>query len=146
MSIDNTHSSISYSFCIEKNDFVRAGKASSSIKKLLSQIGINSSIIRRAAIATYEAEMNIVIHSSDGGSITVCVCPDNIEIHAEDNGPGIDNVELAMQEGYSTAPDWIREMGFGAGMGLSNMRRCSDYFNIDTKKGMFTKVFIKLTL
>lgn len=137
---------ICYSFLIKKNDFNSAGEASSTIKKHLRQIGINASIIRKAAIATYEAEMNIVIHSSDGGKITVEVCPDYIEITAMDNGPGIDDIELAMKEGYSTAPDWIREMGFGAGMGLSNIKRCSDRFNIETEKGIYTKVTIRLNI
>lgn len=144
--MNDSHSCINYTFNIEKNDFVCAGQASSNIKKLLMQIGIDSSIIRRAAIATYEAEMNIVIHSSSGGSLSLQVCPDCIEILAEDSGPGIDDVELAMKEGYSTAPDWIREMGFGAGMGLHNMKKCSDFFRIETKKDMYTKVIILLTI
>lgn len=143
--MDNFPPKINYSFNIGKNDFSKAGQASSTIKKLLMQLGIDSSIIRRAAIATYEAEMNIVIHS-EGGTITVNISTDTIEIVAEDRGPGIENIELAMREGYSTAPDWIREMGFGAGMGLSNMKKCSDYFCIDTKKGVFTKVTMKLSL
>lgn len=143
--MDSSPSKIRYTYDIEKNDFSHAGSASSSIKKLLMRLGIDSSVIRRASIATYEAEMNIVIHS-EGGSISVEVSPDFVEITALDKGPGIDNIELAMQEGYSTAPDWIREMGFGAGMGLSNMKRCSDYFSIDTKKDVFTKVTMKLKL
>lgn len=143
--MDNAPLKINYTFDIEKNDFTRAGQASSAIKKLLMQLGIDSAITRRAAIATYEAEMNIVIHS-EGGVITVQVSPEYIAIYAEDRGPGIDDIETAMKEGYSTAPDWIREMGFGAGMGLSNMKRCSDYFKIDTQKGMYTKVTMKLQL
>ena len=143
--MDSNSSAINYTFSIEKNDFSRAGQASSKLKKILMQLGIDSTITRRAAIATYEAEMNIVIHS-EGGAIIMQVNPELIAIYAEDRGPGIDDIELAMHEGYSTAPDWIREMGFGAGMGLSNMKRCSDYFNIDTKKGAYTKVTMKFLL
>lgn len=144
--MNESSSGINYIFGIEKYDFTRAGEASSSIKKILRQIGIDSSIIRKVAIATYEAEMNIVIHSSRGGTITVEICPSFIKIVAEDGGPGIEDINLAMQEGYSTAPDWIREMGFGAGMGLSNMKRCSDSFKIETQKDSYTKVTIRLDL
>ncbi|MTI48557.1 MAG: anti-sigma regulatory factor [Firmicutes bacterium] len=122
-----------------RNDFTKAGEASSNIKKILTQLGINSSIIRRIAIATYEAEMNIAIHSL-GGCITVNVTPKEINIVALDNGPGIEDIELAMQEGYSTAPNSVRELGFGAGMGLSNMKRCSDEFKITSQKGKNTRV------
>ena len=141
----NNSLGVGYKFDIEKCDFIRAGHASSTIKKLLSKIGIDPLIIRRAAIAAYEAEINIVIHSN-GGAISININPSFIQIIAEDKGPGIDNIELAMQDGYSTAPDWIREMGFGAGMGLSNMKKCSDCFNIDTEKGKYTKVTMKLFL
>lgn len=139
-------SGLTYSFNVEKNNFAGAGEASSTIKKLLMQIGIDSATIRKAAIAAYEAEMNIVIHSSSGGSLTVDISPSFIKITAEDSGPGIEDVSLAMQEGYSTAPDWIRELGFGAGMGLSNMKRCSDFFDIETQKGLYTKVSIRLDI
>jgi anti-sigma regulatory factor (Ser/Thr protein kinase) len=137
--------SISYKFDIEKNDFSQAGQASSTIKKLLRQLGIDPTIIRSAAIATYEAEINIVIHS-EGGQITVNIYPNFIEIVALDRGPGIENIELAMQEGYSTASNEIREMGFGAGMGLSNMKKCSDSFDIKTKLGCYTKVTMILNI
>lgn len=143
--MEDFSSNISYTFNIDKNDFIRAGEASSNIKKILRQLGIDSSIIRRIAIATYEAEMNIVIHS-EGGKISIFIHPNYIEIIAEDRGPGIDNIELAMQEGYSTASDRIRELGFGAGMGLPNIKRCSDYFEIQTKKGLYTKVISKINL
>lgn len=136
---------ICYSFEIEKEDFTKAGQASSTIKKLLRQLGISSSIIRRIAIASYEAEMNIVIHSN-GGVIVLCVYPDYVQITAEDKGPGIEDIDLAMQEGYSTAPQKIREMGFGAGMGLPNMKRCCDDFSIITKAGTYTKIILKFTL
>lgn len=138
-------SNSSYTYNIEKDDFLRAGQASSNIKKILMQLGVDSSIIRRAAIATYEAEINIVIHSN-GGKITLNLFSEYIEIVAKDYGPGIDDINLAMQEGYSTASDNVREMGFGAGMGLPNMKRCSDEFEIETKKGEYTKVSMILKL
>lgn len=143
--MDGLTSSINYTYNIEKNDFSRAGQASSSIKKLLRQLGVDPPLIRRTAIAAYEAEMNIVIHS-EGGSITIFIYPDFIEVIAEDAGPGIENIELAMQEGYSTATDKIREMGFGAGMGLPNIKKCSDFFDIDTKAGKYTKLHFKIYL
>lgn len=141
----NSPGNICYTFDVEKNDFIRAGQASSTIKKLLRQLGIDSSIIRRVAIAAYESEMNIVIHSN-GGAITICIYPDYVQIVAEDIGPGIENVDLAMQEGYSTASDEIREMGFGAGMGLPNMKRCSDSFGLESEKGVYTRVTMKINL
>ncbi len=124
---------------IEQDDFSRAGEASSKIKKLLKQLGIDSGIIRKIAIASYEAEINVVIHSN-GGKITVFVKSGCIEVFIEDEGPGIENVELAMTEGYSTATSAIRELGFGAGMGLPNMKRCSDAFFIDSKPGEYTRL------
>jgi len=126
-------------FSIAPGDFAGGGKAASEVKRLLNQIGCSPPIIRRAAIATYEGEMNMVIHSH-GGKIAICISANEIKIICEDIGPGIADVDLAMQEGYSTAPDKIREMGFGAGMGLPNMKRCSDTFLIDSVVGRGTKV------
>jgi len=134
---------IKYTFQIEKGDFVGAGEASSSIKKILRQVGAETSLIRRVAIATYEAEMNIVIHS-DGGSISVLIDPKCVMVLVKDNGPGIENIELAMKEGYSTATDRIREMGFGAGMGLPNMKKCSDEFSIESKVGEGTTIMMNM--
>lgn len=136
---------ISYEFPVEKDDFERAGEASSKIKKILRQLGMNSDIIRRVAIGAYEAEMNLVIHSL-GGIISIIIDPKSIIIKAEDIGPGIDNIELAMKEGYSTASDRIREMGFGAGMGLPNMKKCSDEFTIESVVGKGTKIVMKMML
>jgi serine/threonine-protein kinase RsbT len=130
---------IRYNFNVEKDDFDRAGEASSNIKKILRQLGIDAAIIRRIAIATYEAEINIVIHSL-GGEIDLEVDPVSIKIIANDKGPGIANIELAMQEGYSTASDKVREMGFGAGMGLPNMKRCSDEFHVESEIGKGTTI------
>jgi len=124
---------------VSAHDFSNAGEASSNIKKVLRQLGIDNNLIRRVAICTYEAEINIAIHSV-GGKIIVNIYADKIEIIASDNGPGIENIELAMKTGYSTATSEVREMGFGAGMGLPNMKKCSDIFYIDSKLGEFTYV------
>lgn len=139
------NNSIKLEYEILKDDFSIAGKASSNIKKVLRQLGIDSGVIRRTAIATYEAEINIVIHS-EGGHITVEISPEMIEIVAKDYGPGIENVELAMQEGYSTASNKVRELGFGAGMGLPNMKRSSDEFSIESEKGKCTIVKMRMRI
>lgn len=136
---------IKYTFEVEKDDFDRAGEASSSIKKILRQLGIDAAIIRRIAIATYEAEINIVIHSH-GGEIDLQVDPSNIKITAKDKGPGIPNIDLAMQEGYSTASDKVREMGFGAGMGLPNMKKCSDEFQVKSELGKGTTITMIMSI
>ncbi|MGF7056516.1 ATP-binding protein [Brassicibacter mesophilus] len=135
--------SITLEYEIMQNDFTRAGEASSNVKKVLTQLGIESKIIRKVAIVTYEAEMNIVIHSY-GGKIIVTIFPEEIEILALDIGPGIKNIDLAMKEGYSTAPNRVRELGFGAGMGLPNMKKCSDVFKISSNEGKQTEVFMKI--
>ncbi len=140
MNVENN--SIKLKYEVMQNDALRAGEASSKIKKILKQLGINSKIIRRIAIATYEAEMNIVIHSY-GGEITATINSNEIMIIAKDTGPGIEDIDLAMQEGYSTAPEDAREMGFGAGMGLPNIKKCSDVFKITSKIGEGTELYIK---
>ncbi|KRQ88093.1 Serine/threonine-protein kinase RsbT [Caloramator mitchellensis] len=126
---------------VESGDFIRGGEASSKIKKMLQQIGIRQDIIKKICVACYEAEMNIVIHSV-GGYIEAKIYSDKIEITALDKGPGIANIELAMQEGYSTASDVAREMGFGGGMGLPNIKRSSDEFYIKSELGKFTEIKI----
>jgi len=128
-----------------KEDFSRAGEASSKIKKVLMQLGIDSSIIKRIAIATYEAEINVAIHSN-GGKIFVLVKEQAIEILVEDKGPGIENIDLAMTAGFTTASPKVRELGFGAGMGLPNMKKCSDDFYIQSKVGEYTKVKMVMKL
>ncbi len=130
-------------FEIERGDFVRAGEASSKIKKKLLRLGFTGSTIRCAAIATYEAEMNIVIHSL-GGSLKVKIYPEKVVLVAKDEGPGIPDVALAMKEGFSTAPEQVREMGFGAGMGLPNMRNCADEFEIESREDVGTTVTMVL--
>ncbi len=129
--------SMKLEFPVIKHDFSRAGEASSNIKKVLSQLGIDSQTIRRVAIVTYESEMNIAIHS-EGGKLTVLICPTYIQVIAEDKGPGIENIDLAMQEGYSTASNEVRELGFGAGMGLPNIKRYCDEFKLKSRKGEST--------
>ena len=126
-------------FAVARHDFAAAGEAASRVKQVLRQLGIASHLARRAAVAAYEAEMNLVIHSH-GGKIVLRVDSERITLAARDSGPGIPDTELAMREGYSTAPDEVREMGFGAGMGLPNMRRCSDSFKIDSSVGRGTIV------
>lgn len=110
-------------------DFSAAGEAAGRVKKTLQQIGVQPSVVRRVAIVTYEVEMNIVIHARQG-TLRTAIAPGRVEVVAEDEGPGIADIEQAMEEGFSTAPDQIREMGFGAGMGLPNIRRCSDELSI----------------
>jgi serine/threonine-protein kinase RsbT len=136
---------IKYVFPVEKDDFVRAGEASSSIKKIMRQLGIDSGVIRNISIATYEAEMNIVIHSL-GGEIELNVTPGFVRVIARDRGPGIADIELAMQEGYSTASERIRELGFGAGMGLPNMKKCSDRFTVNSSVGEGTTISMEVDL
>ncbi len=130
---------------VSADDFASAGKASSSIKKVLKQLGIDNGITRRVAIATYEAEINIAIHSH-GGKIEVEIYTDKVRITARDVGPGIENLELAMKKGFSTATSEIRELGFGAGMGLPNMKKCSDDFSIESEVGKFTCVTMTMNL
>ena len=126
-------------FDVEKGDFEKAGEASRKIKWSLQQLGISSKVIRHIAIAGYEGEMNIAIHS-DGGQIILEVDENAVTLRLEDVGPGIPNVDLAMTEGWSTASDKVREMGFGAGMGLPNMEKNADDFEIHSKVGEGTKI------
>ena len=118
-------------FEITANDFPAAGEASAKIKSILKRIGIESSTIRRVTIAAYEAEMNIIIHSH-GGTMTLQISPGSIRLCCTDTGPGISNIDDAMTEGFSTAPENIRTMGFGAGMGLPNIKKNSDSFDISS--------------
>lgn len=124
---------------ISADDFTRAGEASSDVKRKLKQMGVDPEAIRKVAIAMYEGEINMVIHAK-GGLITVEMTPQQIKMILADVGPGIPDVELAMQAGYSTAPDEIRSLGFGAGMGLPNMKKYSDQMEIDTRIGEGTKI------
>lgn len=127
---------------VAARDFVRAGEASSKIKRALERLGAGPQIVRRVAIATYEAEMNQVIHTDRGGEIIAEIMPERIRIIATDNGPGIPDVGKAMEPGFSTASDWIREMGFGAGMGLNNIQACADDMRLQSKVGVGTRLEI----
>ncbi len=133
----------SKTFHVRGNDFDKAGEVSTQIKTILKGIGVNSNIIRRVAIATFEAEMNVVIHAKSG-RIDFRITPETIVIIVADQGPGIEDIELAMQEGYSTASDEMREMGFGAGMGLPNIKKNSDVFRIDSQVGVGTVLEIEI--
>lgn len=130
---------IELKYLVNGDNFTSAGEASVDVKRALRELGFDAAVIRRVAIAMYEGEINMVIHA-EGGDATVNVYPDKIEIILSDKGPGIADIDLAMQEGYSTAPDNIRALGFGAGMGLPNMKRYSDEFNIDSVIGEGTTV------
>ena len=126
-------------FPVEAMDFVTAGEASAQIKRMLKKLGVDPAVIRRLAIACYEAEINLVIHS-DGGKLTLELNDDNVTLRSDDVGPGIPDIDLAMSEGYSTASDDVRMMGFGAGMGLANMARNADHFRIDSRVGQGTQI------
>ena len=128
---------------VSGEDFTRAGEASGAVKKRLKSLGFNSDAIRRTAIAMYEAEINMVIHA-DGGFCDVDIYPDRIEILLSDHGPGIPDVEKAMQEGFSTAPDNVRSLGFGAGMGLPNIKKYSDEMRIETTIGVGTNLYLTI--
>jgi anti-sigma regulatory factor (Ser/Thr protein kinase) len=120
-----------------------AGIASSSLKKKLLQLGIDPAIVKKAVISLYEAEINMVIHGK-GGEVSIEIVPECVTATLVDHGPGIADIDLAMQEGYSTASDMIREMGFGAGMGLPNIKKNSDFMDIKSMPGKGTTVIIKV--
>lgn len=131
--------SIHYQYPVDGDDFTRAGEASSSLKQKLKQMNLPPDIIRRCAIAIYEGEINMVIHAN-GGVIDVDIYPDKILMVLKDKGPGIPDIDLAMQEGYSTAKEEVLNLGFGAGMGLPNMKRSADEMQIETELHVGTTV------
>ena len=135
--------SLIFRFDVDGEDFTSAGQASVQIKKNLRQLGLDTEIIRKVSIAMYEGEINMVIHAG-GGVATVGVMDGYIEIKLEDKGPGIKDIEMAMMEGYSTAPDNVRSLGFGAGMGLPNMKRYTDYMHIESELGVGTTVTMRV--
>jgi anti-sigma regulatory factor (Ser/Thr protein kinase) len=136
---------LSHRFEIKGGDFSNAGRASTGIKEILQEIGIDSSITVRAAIASYEAEMNVVMYAHRA-VLTLNVTPEKLHLKLEDEGPGIENIDLAMKEGFSTATDEMREMGFGAGMGLPNIKRNADKFEISSIPGKGTSIDITICL
>jgi len=132
-------------FDVDGDNFTSAGQASVQVKKDLRQLGIAPETIRRVSIAMYEGEINMVIHAG-GGSADVIVREDQIVIILDDTGPGIPDIKLAMQEGYSTAPESVRNLGFGAGMGLPNMKRYTDDMKIESVIGKGTKITMVVNL
>jgi anti-sigma regulatory factor (Ser/Thr protein kinase) len=136
---------VNFHFDIDGDNFTSAGEASVRIKKHLRDMGFAPDVIRRVSVAMYEGEINMVIHAN-GGTADVDVFVDKIEIKLVDRGPGIANIELAMQEGYSTAPDNIRSLGFGAGMGLPNMKRYTDDMKIESEVGKGTTVYMTVNV
>ena len=138
-------SSLKLHYDVDGSDFVSCGRASEDVKRTLKNIGMPADVIRRVAIAMYEGEINMVIHAH-GGVAEVEIFEDRIEIALIDTGNGIADIEKAMQEGYSTATEDIRELGFGAGMGLPNMKKYSDVMRIDSKVGEGTKVYLTINI
>lgn len=134
-----------YKFEVDGDNFTSAGEASVKMKKNLRMLGISPDIIRRVAIAMYEGEINMVIHAG-GGDVTVTVYPEKIDIVLDDRGPGIADVDLAMREGFSTAPENIRNLGFGAGMGLPNMKKNTDSMSVESTLGVGTKISMTVNL
>lgn len=136
---------LNFHFDVDGNDFTSAGQASIQIKKSLRRLGLDPETIRRVSIAMYEGEINMVIHAN-GGTADVNVSEDCIEIILKDQGPGIKDISLAMQEGFSTAHDQIRSLGFGAGMGLPNMKRYTDDMKIESTVGVGTTVTMRINI
>ncbi|MBE6824818.1 MAG: anti-sigma regulatory factor [Ruminococcaceae bacterium] len=134
-------SAIHLRYEVPGDDFTRAGEASGAVKKRLKALGYNPDAIRRVAIAMYEAEINMVIHA-EGGYCDVDIYPDKVEVLLADKGPGIPDVEKAMQAGFSTAPDNVRNLGFGAGMGLPNIKKYTDEMRIETTLGVGTNLYL----
>ena len=127
---------------VEKGAFETAGEASGTIKRMLRKLGVPSPVIRRVSVASYEVELNLVIHSL-GGQMEITIEPDSVTLDVSDRGPGIPDLDLAMQEGWSTASDEVRTLGFGAGMGLPNMKRNADEFDIQSTVGVGTNIHMK---
>ncbi len=136
---------INLKYDIDGEDFTRAGEASAAVKKTLRQLGVKPELIRKIAISLYEGEINMVIHAN-GGVIEVFISENKVDMVLCDTGKGIENIELAMKEGYSTAPDEVRSLGFGAGMGLSNMKKNSDEMRIESTVDVGTTVFMTVNL
>jgi len=139
----NDHIHLSYEIVSE--DFARAGEAASDVKRVLKKMNVKPDIVRKVAIALYEGEINMVIHSL-GGTIDVYIMPNEIQMKLEDIGPGIEDIDKAMEEGYSTASETIRNMGFGAGMGLPNMKRYVDDLDIKSGLGQGTRITMRVIL
>jgi len=133
-------------YTVKGKDFKSGGRASSKLKKALDRLGALPEVIRRVAISAYEAEMNLIIHTDDGGELVAEMQPEVIHLTVTDHGPGIPDVDLAMRPGFSTAPNWIRELGFGAGMGLANIKKCADSMKLESQMGIGTRLEIIIYL
>ena len=144
--IESDRTSLILRYQIQQGDFEIGGKASSNIKRALIRLGASKQIARRCGIAIYEAEMNLIIHTTEGGVLRVEIEPHQISIDAYDYGPGIKDVDLAMKPGFSTATDAVREMGFGAGMGLVNISRCVDQMKLESVWGKGSRLKMRLFL
>ena len=131
---------------VKANDFKSGGRASSKLKRALDRLGALPEVIRRVAISAYEAEMNLIIHAEEGGELFAELQPEVIRITVSDHGPGIPDVQQAMSPGFSTAPNWIRELGFGAGMGLANIKKCADFMKLESQLGIGTQLEIVIYL
>ena len=134
-----------FQYDVMGHDFKRAGEGASRLKATLQRLGLHPQVIRRVAIATYEAEMNLIIYT-DGGKINVRVEPSEILVRVKDSGPGIPDVEKVLQPGYSTAPEWVRELGFGAGMGLCNILKCANKMDLRSTVGKGTQLYIRIAI
>jgi CBS domain-containing protein/anti-sigma regulatory factor (Ser/Thr protein kinase) len=144
--INSDRSSLILRYNIRQGDFIHGGAASSAIKLALLRLGATPQLARRTGIAVYEAEMNLIIHTANGGVIRVEIEPHQISINISDDGPGIEDIELAMRPGYSTATETVRELGFGAGMGLVNIQRCVDSMRLESVFGKGTNLRLKIML
>ncbi|MBR5620183.1 MAG: anti-sigma regulatory factor [Clostridia bacterium] len=136
---------LKFTYPVDGDNFTSAGQASVQVKKVLRRLGLDPETIRRVSIAMYEGEINMVIHAG-GGEAEVLIYEDNVQIILRDKGPGIADIEQAMQEGFSTAPDNIRSLGFGAGMGLPNMKRYTDDMRIESEVGVGTTITMRVDL
>jgi len=143
MDSSNSTPQITLEFTVGEKDFFVAGESASKVKKTLQQLGLKQEVIKKIAIIIYEAAMNVAIHAGHG-FIKVVIDPEAITVHTEDVGTGIPDINLAMQEGFSTAPYEVRELGFGAGMGLPNIKQCSDELYLDSKVGVGTVLRAKV--
>ena len=143
--VDRTENSIKLHYDVPGDDYTRAGEASAQVKQVLRKLGLLPQIIRRVSIAMYEGEINMSIHAN-GGEIDVEIGPADISITLRDTGPGIEDIDLAMKEGFSTATEKVRSMGFGAGMGLPNIKKHSNHLKIDSTPGVGTTLYIRITI
>jgi CBS domain-containing protein/anti-sigma regulatory factor (Ser/Thr protein kinase) len=142
--IVSDQTSLTLKYIIKAHDFKAGGHASSRLKLTLDRMGVAKPVLRRIAIASYEAEMNLLIHTLHGGELIATIQPDLIRIETIDDGPGIPDVKKAMQPGFSTAPHWIHELGFGAGMGLMNIKRCADEMKLESEVGIGSRLSITI--